>query len=482
MTRTHLFAAFAIAATVAAGAQTQAPDRSRPPAIGPAPQVKLPAIQKSKLSNGVPVWIVESHKVPVVQVNLLILGGTVDEPAGKFGIGSLTAAMLQDGAGTRSALDIADAIDFLGADLSSGAGIDSNGVRLHTTVARLAEALPIMADVALRPTFPPAELERVRQQRLTNIAQQRDNADTVTQLAFARVLFGPQHRFGTATLGTTDTIKGFTVADMRAYYQSVYRPEKATLLVVGDVTPAKVLPLLETHFGKWRAAQVSPAAHVTLPAPPARAERGIYIVDKPGAAQSQIRIGAVGVPRSTPDFFPIQVMNTVLGGSFQSRLNMNLREKHGYTYGASSMFDMRVSAGPFVATAGVQTDKTADALKEFFNELTAIHQPVDADELTRAKNYVTLRFPERFATTADITGQLESLIVYQLPDDYFSRYVQNIQAVTAADVKRVADAYITPDKFAVVIVGDKTAIEPGIKALNLGPITTLSADDFFGRP
>jgi len=482
MKRTHLFAAFAIAATVALGAQTQAPDRSKPPAIGPAPQVKLPAIQKTKLSNGVPVWIVEMHKVPVVQVNLLVLSGSSDEPAGKYGIASLAASMLQDGAATRSALDIADAVDFLGADLSTTAGIDSTGIRLHATVAKLADALPIMADVALRPTFPQAELDRVRQQRLTSIAQARDSAETVAQLAFARVLFGQQHRFGTATLGTSDTIKSFTVADLRAYYQSVYRPEKSVLLVVGDVTASKVLPLLEAQFGKWTAPQTTPAPHVTLPAPPARTARGVYIVDKPGAAQSQIRIGMVGVPRSTPDYFPIQVMNTVLGGSFQSRLNMNLREKHGYTYGASSQFDMRVAAGPFVATAGVQTDKTADALKEFFNELAGIHQPVAADELTRAKNYITLRFPERFEATADISAQLESLIVYQLPDDYFSKYVANVQAVTAGDVKRTADAYVTPDKMAVVIVGDQKVIEPGIRALDLGPITTMTTDEIFGKP
>jgi predicted Zn-dependent peptidase len=479
MMRTHFFTALVFAAATVA-AQTQAPDRSKPPALGPATPVKLPAIQKSKLSNGLPVWIVEMHKVPVVQVNLLVLTGTADDPAGKYGIGALTASMLQDGAGTRSALDIADAVDFLGADINTAAGIDSAGVRLHSTTAKLADALPIMADVALRPTFPQAELDRVRQQRLTTIAQARDSAETVSGLAFGRVLFGPAHRFGTATIGTADTLKSFTVADLRAYYGSVYRPENAAILVAGDVAPAQVRTLLEAHFGKWRAAAVTPAAHVKLPPPPERTSRGVYIVDKPGAAQSQIRIGAVGVARSTPDFFPIQVMNTILGGSFESRLNMNLREKHGYTYGASSQFDMRASAGPFFATAGVQTDKTVDALKEFFNELNGILQPVPADELARARNYITLRFPERFETTADVTDRLEQLLVYHLPDDYYSTYVQNTQAVTPADVQRVARAYITPDRFAVVVVGDQKVIEPGIQALNLGPITHITTDEVFG--
>ena len=480
MSRAHFWGAIAIAASVVAGVHTQAPDRSRPPALGPAAPVKLPAIQKSKLSNGLPVWVVEMHKVPVVQVNLLVLTGTVDDAPGKYGIGSMTAALLQDGAGTRSALDIADAIDFLGADLNAAAGIDSTGVRLHTTVAKLADALPIMADVALRPTFPQSELDRVRQQRLTSLAQARDSAETVSALAFSRVLYGDAHRFGTATLGTSETIKSFTVADLRSYYNAVYRPEHSAILVVGDVTPARVLPLLEASFGKWRAAAVVASTHVTLPAPPSRTSRGVYIVDKPGAAQSQIRIGSVGVPRSTPDFFPIQVMNTVLGGSFESRLNMNLREKHGYTYGAQSQFDMRVSAGPFTAAAGVQTDKTADSLKEFFNELNGILGPVSADELSRARNYITLRFPERFETTTDVSDRLEQLLVYQLPDDYFSTYVQKTQAVTAADVQRVAKTYIAPDRMAVVVVGDQKVIEPSIQALNLGPITHITLDEIFG--
>jgi predicted Zn-dependent peptidase len=203
-------------------------------------------------------------------------------------------------------------------------------------------------------------------------------------------------------------------------------------------------------------------------------------VDKPGAPQSQIRIGWIGAPRSTPDYFPILVLNTILGGSFSSRLNMNLREQHGYAYGASSSFDMRAAAGPFAAAAGVQTDKTSEALKEFFNELNGILQTVPAEELARAKNYVALRYPSSFETTGDISRRLEDQLVFHLPDDYFSKYVQNIQAVTAADVQRVAQKYIAPGRFAVVVVGDRQTIEQGIRALNLGVIKVMSVDDVFG--
>jgi predicted Zn-dependent peptidase len=188
------------------------------------------------------------------------------------------------------------------------------------------------------------------------------------------------------------------------------------------------------------------------------------------------------VSRSTPDYFPIQVANTILGGSFSSRLNMNLREEHGYTYGANSTFDMRAQPGPFSAAAGVQTDKTSESLSEFFKELNGIQEPVPADEQSRAKNYVALRFPGGFETTGDISRRLEEVLTYRLPDDYFSRYVPSIQAVTSADVQRVARTYIQPDKLAVLVVGDRKVIEPGIRALNLGPINVLSIDEIFGGP
>ena len=469
--------AAAVLATFTVAAQT--PDRSHAPEPGAPPALKLPVIQKRQLSNGLPVWLVELHEVPVVQANLVVLSGSGDDPAGKFGIANLTAPMLLEGAGSRSALELADAVDFLGADLVANSGSDVSAVRLHVPVARLADALAIMSDVALRPTFPADELQRQRADRLTNVIQARDDPETIGQLAFARVLYGTTHRYGTAQLGAAQTIQSFTVDDVRAFYTSAYRPDNAAFIVVGDVTADRIMPLLETNFGGWRPQGAAPR-HAALPAPPVPPARQVYIIDKPGAAQSQIRIGAVAVPRSTPDFFPIQVMNTVLGGSFSSRLNLNLREKNGYTYGATSLFDMRSAAGPFVAAAGVQTDKTADALKEFFNELTAIGKPVPADELARAKHYVSLRFPSGFETTGDISTRLEQALVYHLPDDYFSTYVQKIEAVSVADALRVATKYIQPARLAVVIAGDRAAIEPGIRALNLGPLTIMKVDDVFG--
>jgi zinc protease len=468
----------AIGLTAAVSAQ-QTPDRSHPPQLGPAPAVHLPQIQKKQLSNGLPVWVVELHEVPVAQVNLVVFGGSASETAKRFGVASLTAAMLDRGAGNRSALELADAIDYLGADLSAASGFDSSAVRLHVPVARLGDALPIMADVALRPTFPKDELERLRQERLTNLLQARDNPATIAPAAFAKVLYGPEHRYGAPTFGTAETIKAFAVDDLKSFYSTLFRPDNAAMLVVGDVTADRVLPMLESNFATWKA-PAGPKPAPSLPPVQQHATRQVYLVSKPGAPQSQIRIGWIGVPRNTPDYFAIQVMNTILGGSFTSRLNMNLREQHGYTYGASSGFDMRASAGPFAAAAGVQTDKTAESLTEFFNELNGILKPIPAEELTRAKNYVALRYPASFETTGDISRRLEDALVYHLPDDYFSTYVQKIQAVTAADVQRVAQKYVQPGKFAVVVVGDENAIESKIQGLNLGPIKKLTVDDVFG--
>lgn len=481
LARAAAAAAAIAAATASAAAQTAStrtaatpPDRTTAPRPGPVPPLKLPEIQKRTLSNGLPVWIVALHKVPVADVLLVVRAGGSADPQGKFGLASLTAEMLDEGAGSRDALQLADAVDYLGANLTTSSSSDAANVELHVPVARLGEALPLMADVALRPTFADAELQRVRQERLTSLVQAADNPAALVQFAFPRLVFGPQHRYGTASIGTAAAITGLTAGDLRQFHAARYVPSNAALIVTGDVTAAGVLPLLESAFGAWRGGAAPPVSIATAPQ---LTSRRVYLVDKPGAAQSQIRIGWVGVPRSTPDYFTLRVLNTVLGGAFTSRLNQNLREAHGYAYGASSSFDMRGSAGPFSAAAGVQTDKTAEALTEFFKELEGIRRPIPADELDKAKNYVSLALPRSFETTEGLASSLAQAFVFNLPADYFSTFTDRIKAVTAAEAERAAARYIQPDKFAVVVVGDVKIIEPRIRALNLGPITTLGAED-----
>jgi predicted Zn-dependent peptidase len=459
------------------GAQ-QAPDRSHAPEPGPAPALRLPAIEKQTLSNGLQVWVMGVHKVPTVHLQLVVRTGSAGDPAGRYGLASFTADMLDEGAGSRNALEIADAVDFLGADLEASAAVDFSTVDLQVPVARLPEALAVMTDVVGRPTFPDAEIKRLRDERLASLLEAQDDPEELVQVAFPHVVFGGQHRYGSPVMGTASSLNAITAVDLKAFHDAHYRPSNAVLIVVGDVTAASIVPLLESSLGTWKAAGPAAAAARVADAPQLTARR-VYLVDKPGAAQSQIRIGWVGVPRSTPDYYALRVLSAVLGESFSSRLNHNLREVHGYAYGAGSRFDMRRVSGMFYASAAVQTDKTSDALKEFFVELKSIHDPVPSDELTKTKNFVARLVPRYFETERAAAGALAAAYAYDLPADYYQTFGARIGAVTADDVKRAADRYIQPDKFAVVIVGDRKTIEPGIRALNLGPLTIVDAGEIF---
>ena len=460
-------------------ALAQKPDRSAPPKPTAPPALELPPVQKHTLANGLPVWIVEQHEVPIVQVNLIVRAGSAADPAGKYGVASMTANMLDEGAGDRTALELADAVEFLGAQLSTSSTFDYSAVRLSTPVSKLAEAVALMADAAIRPSFPSEELERLRKEALTRLLQARDDPQAIAALAFPRLVFGEKHRYGTAAGGGAAELKSMTLEDVRAFHRAYYRPEHATLLVVGDVTASSVLPLLERTFGNWKPAGL-PGTVTPLPAAAQLTKRQIYIIDKPGAAQSQIRIGWVGVPRSTPDYPTLQVLNTILGGSFTSRLNTNLRETHGYSYGAFSGFEERISPGPFVASAGVQTDKTAEALREFFNEFAGILKPIPGEEIEKAKNYVALGFPAEFESTGDLARKLEEQVVHGLSDEYFPTYIRSVVQVAAKGVESAAARYIQPDKFAIVVVGDREAIEDNIRKLNLAPVEVLTVEQVLG--
>jgi predicted Zn-dependent peptidase len=463
---------------LAGSALAQGPDRSKPPAIGPAPALRLPAIQKTTLSNGVPLWVIEQHRVPLAQINVIMRGGSSLDRTGRYGMASLVAAMLDEGAGTRSALELADAVEFLGADLSTSSSFDYSAVRLSTPVKNLSPALVLLADVVLRPTFPANELDRLKKERLAALVQAQDNPAAIIGYAFPRVVYGPTYRYGTPATGLAPAIEAITPDEVRAFYKEHFVSGNATIVVTGDVSMAAVKAELDKAFAAWPSSDPRGAA-AALPVAPQLTKREIVLVDKPGAAQSQIRIGFVGVPRSTPDYATLEVLNTILGGSFTSRLNQNLRERNGYTYGAQSAFDMRTSAGPFLAAAGVQTDKTADALREFFVELEGITKPIPPDEVEKAKNYVALGFPSEFETTRNLAQKLEEIIVYNLPDDTHQSFVGAVTKVTAADLQKAAARYVQPERMAVVIVGDRKAIEPGIAKLNLGPVRVVPLEEFF---
>ena len=461
-------------AIVAASGQARVLDQR---GTGSAPPLTL-TIVKRQLSNGLQVRIVEQHELPVVQMSLQVLTGTDADPAGRYGIASLTSAMLTEGAGARSATAIADALDGLLANLSASCGVDSCSVQLYVPVGHLAEALPIMADVSQRPTFANQEFERVRQQRLGALLNARDDPDSVAALAFARGIYGPSDRKAAAQIGTPDSIKALTAVDLESFHQAVYRPGNSTLIVIGDVEPDPVIALLETHFGKWQAA--APRGGIDKPAPQAaRPLRQLTIVDMPGAPQSRILIGGVGGARSMSDLFPIQVLSSILRGRFAAERNATLREN---TSGVRVGFDMRKSASPFVVAAAAQSASTAQAVRELLSELTGVLTGVSPDEVARAKDDIAVQFPRTFQATGRISTRLkavESLVVYGLPDDYYSTYMSAIRAVGPGDVQRVSKEYIQPDHLAIVIVGDRKTVEPPLRALNVGAIKEVSIDDLF---
>lgn len=454
----------------------QQPDRARPPELAPPPPLRALAAQTARLSNGLEIAVVAMHEVPVVSVSLVVRAGSVGDPADLPGLATFTATMLDQGAGGRSALDIAEAAAFFGAQLGTGASYEFASVTLHVPKHHLGPALDLMADVAIRPTFPDSEIARQRELRRSALLQLRDQPTAQAPIAFNAVVFGPDHPYGRPTNGTDASTDLLSRERVHAFYRAHYRPNAARLLFVGDVTLAEARRLAARRFGAWDRAVV-PTPAMLEPPPPA--PRTFYLVDKPGAAQSVVLIGHVGVPRNSPDYFAIQVMNTILGGSFTSRLNTNLRETRGYTYGAGSSFAARRLPGPFTARASVVTAKTDSSLIEFLKELRRIRDSVVPDEeLVKAKQYIVLGLPRDFETTSGTAQRLLDLLTNDLPLDWYGTYVERINAVTAAEVQRVARRYIQPDHFAIVVVGDRRLIEAEVRALGEGPI---SPRDLWGR-
>jgi zinc protease len=455
----------------------QGPDRTQPPQVGAPPSLTMPLIRHLQLSGGLPVVLVEKHTVPVVQFTLIVKAGSVHDPEGKEGLASLAASMLMEGAGMRSSLELADAIDYLGARLSAHAGLHTSSVSLYTPLSKLDSALALMADVALRPTFPQSEVERLRKERLTELLQWRDEPDALAHVAFNRLLY-PDHPYGRMSFGSERSIRAISAGDLKTFHTSYFRPNNATLVVVGDVQEAALVQKLEGLFSGWRPAAV-PSVKPSAVRPVARRE--ITLVDRPGSAQTVISIGCIGAQRQTEDYYALVVLNTILGGSFTSRLNDNLRERHGYTYGARSSFSFRFQPGPFLAGASVQTAVTDSALFEFMRELEGITKPIPDSELTKAKNYVALSYPADFQTVSQIAAQLEELVVYDLPDDYFGNYVKRILGLTRQEVESAAKKYINPGKMMIVLVGDRKQIEDGVRRLSLGVIRHATVEDVLGK-
>lgn len=454
----------------------QTPDRTKPPQLSAPKKMVLPAIQQFTLSNGLKVVLMEKHVVPLIQLNIIVKTGSVNDPENKTSLAGLTLNMLTEGAAGKTSLELADAIDFLGARISANAFVHSATISLHTPLSKFDDALKIMSDIILRPDFPQKELDRKKKDRLTSLMQAHDQPTAIASAAFNQILFGKEHPYGRMT--TEKEIKSFSTADMKNFYEKYFVANNAVVIAVGDIKKEDLKKKLEAAFGKWQKGNVK---EIKVKEPTQIAKRIVYLIDKPGAAQSVINIGRIGAARLTNDYNSIVVMNTLLGGSFTSRLNQNLREKNGYTYGASSRFLFRPVPGSFIAASSVQTEVTDKALTEFFNELNGIREPLTDADLNRAKNLVALGYPGNFQSVSEIAGQLEEMVLYNLPRNYFGEFVSKILSLNGNEVNVAAKKYIVPDQMIVVVVGDKAKIEEGIKKLNLGELRNLTIDDVLGE-
>jgi zinc protease len=389
--------------------------------------------------------------------------------------------LLSEGAGARSAAELADELDAQVANLSASATADTSSVRLYAPVAALGAVLPLMADLAMRPTFPAPALERARRQRLGMLRGVRDDPDAIAALTLARGLYGSADRNAAPQIGFASSLEATTVEDVVRFHKDAYRPANSTLLVVGAVTQADVLPLLETHFGRWQSPAAGDAVRASTPEI-RRPERQLLLADLPDAPQSRILVGGVSTTSATSDYFPIQVLNAVLRGRFGSARTATLR---GYTTGVRVAFDRRRSAGPLVLATAAQGDKTAEVLAEVLGELAGVRSAIPTDELARVKGEVALEFSRTFEATGRISSRLqalETLVAFELPDDYYSTYVLAIQAVSSDDVQRVATRYLQPEHLVIAIAGDRKTIEPRIRALDVGSLTMVAIDELFAAP
>lgn len=450
------------------------------PAAKPDPQFKLPQIQRRQLANGLDVVIVEHHELPVVTMNMLVKSGSAANPQNRSGLASFTADLLDEGTKKRSALEISNTLTDIGARLTTSADWDTSSTTLTTLTRHLDHALEVYADVVTNPAFQEDELKRTRARRLATIRQQKDDAGAIASTVYASILYGRNHPYGHPALGDEDSLNAMKATDVRQFYESYYRPNNATLIVIGDVKPDTILPKLESAFSGWQRANVP---SIEIPKAQGRERAGLYIVDRPGSAQSVINIGQVGVARSTPDYFPLLVLNTMLGGQFVSRVNLNLREDKGYTYGARTSFDYRRGAGPFVASAGVFTKVTKESVAEFLKELRGLRGeiPITTKELEFSKQAIIRGFPRTFETPGQMANRLSDVVTYGLPDDYFNNYIQQVRAVNLADVQRVANQYLDPSRMAILVVGDRKEIESGLRSLEMEG-STITFVDTEGKP
>jgi len=455
-------------------------DRSSLPDRGPAPEATFPAVQRATLSNGLEVVLAERHDVPLVEMRLLLDAGYAADQFGVPGTADLAMDMLDEGTDTRSALEISAELDRLGASLGTGSNLDMSVVTLSALRENLDASLDLFADVALNPSFPEADFQRLKQQQLAAIQREKVQPVAMALRVFPALLYGEDHAYSNPLTGsgTEESVRRIGLEDLRSFHETWFRPNHATLIAVGDVTMEELRPMLEARFADWEAGDV-PEKNVGEVAH--RDASTVYLLDRPEAQQSVIFAGHAAPPKANPDEVAIEAMNTILGGSFTSRLNMNLREEKHWSYGAFSLLYPARGPRPFIVYAPVQTDRTAESLQEIVSELRGIQgaEPIAEDELQKVKDQETRGAAGRWETLGAVEGTLSEIVRFGLDDDYPTTYADEVMALELDDVSTAATEVIRPDRLIWVVVGDRERIEPAIRELGLGEIRLIDAD---GRP
>jgi zinc protease len=444
------------------------------PRAGPPRPYRFPGFETLELPNGLRVLVAPVRKLPVVSTLAVIDAGAEGDPPGKEGLGMLTARGLAEGTTAFDGSELSRRFERLGGALDVDADWDADTAGVTVLTDHFEEAAGLLASVLRTPAFPDRELERLREERLAELLQLRTEPRGLADEMFTRALYATTSRYRLPAGGVEQTVASLTRADVVEQHHHRFGPRATTMVVVGDVAPEQVERVMLRAFGDWTTT-TRPAGAVDTTA--AHRTRSVRLVAKRDAAQSELRVGHVGLPRKHPDYIIVSVMNAILGGLFSSRINLNLRERHAYTYGAFSAFEWRHAAGPFVVSTAVKSEVTTAALREIVGEIERIREaPVSDGELTLAVDYLAGVFPIRYETTAAIAMALAARVVHDLPEDYFDTYRDRIRAVTAADVRAVAERHLHPDALQVVCVGDPDAVGAPLEREAFGPVEVTDAD------
>lgn len=445
------------------------------PAAGPPRPYRFPHYERSVMPNGVTLLVAPIHTLPVVTVDAVIEAGAMCDPPGLEGVASLTARALVEGTTRATADEITDRLESRGTALSGGAGWDTAVLGMTVLREHLADALATFAEVLVTPSFPAHELERLKRERLAELLQVESDPRELADEKFSEYIYERSSRYHAPLGGSRTSVGRLARETVAAFHATAYTPAATTLIVTGDVTAREIETLAGELLGGWS----GPAPAVPIVADtPAHPARSIRIVHREDAPQSEVRLGHIGVPRSHGDYFAITVMNALLGGLFSSRINLNLREAHGYTYGASSWFDWRRAAGPFVISTAVASDVTGAAVAEVLVEIDRMRsERVSDSELSLAVDYLDGVFPIRFETTTGVASALSTLVEFGLPDDWYDGYRERVRAVTSDDVLRAAREHLHPDRARLLVVGDAGAVRPQLEQISFGPVDIVTPRD-----